>query len=49
MRIISGTVSGVSHLTKLEVELSKKARQRLKWFDYYKLNHILYYVRQRLA
>jgi transposase InsO family protein len=36
MRIISGVVSGVSRLARLEVELSKKARQRLKWFDYYK-------------
>ena len=33
MRIISGTVSGVSRLPGFE--LSKKARQRLKWFDYY--------------
>ena len=35
MRIISGTVSGVSRLANLRVELSRKARQRLKWFDYY--------------
>jgi putative transposase len=35
MRIISGTVSGVSRLPKVGVELSRKARQRLKWFDYY--------------
>ncbi len=35
MRIISGVVPGVSRLTKLKVELSRKARQRLKWFDYY--------------
>jgi len=35
MRIVSGTVSGVSRLAGLQVELSKKARQRLKWFDYY--------------
>ncbi len=35
MRIISGAVSGVSHLAGLQVELSKQARQRLKWFDYY--------------
>ena len=34
MRIISGAVSGVSRLARLQ-ELSKKARQRLKWFDYY--------------
>jgi len=35
MRIISGTVSGISRLPRVGVELSKKARQRLKWFDYY--------------
>ena len=35
MRIISGAVPGVSRLARLQVELSKKARQRLKWFDYY--------------
>ena len=34
MRIISGVVPGVSRLARLQ-ELSKKARQRLKWFDYY--------------
>ena len=36
MRIISGVVPGVCRLAGLQVELSKKARQRLKWFDYYK-------------
>ena len=36
MRIISGVVPGVSRLAGLQVELSKKAGQRLKWFDYYK-------------
>ncbi|MFC1979836.1 helix-turn-helix domain-containing protein [Chloroflexota bacterium] len=35
MRITSGVISGVSHLARLEVELSRKARQRLKCFDYY--------------
>ncbi len=35
MRIIRGTVSGVSRLPRGRVELSRKARQRLKWFDYY--------------
>jgi len=35
MRIISGVASGVSRLAGLQVELSKRARQRLKWFDYY--------------
>ncbi len=34
MRIISGVVPGVSRLAGLQVELSRKARQRLKWFDY---------------
>ena len=34
MRIISGVVPGVSRLARLQ-ELSRKARQRLKWFDYY--------------
>jgi len=34
MRIISGVVPGVSRLARLQ-EPSKKARQRLKWFDYY--------------
>ena len=28
-------VTGVSRLAGLQVELSRKARQRLKWFDYY--------------
>jgi len=36
MRIISGVVPGVSRLSRVQFELSKKARQRLKWFDYYK-------------
>ena len=35
MRIISGVVPGASRLARLQVELSKRARQRLKWFDYY--------------
>jgi putative transposase len=35
MKIIRGVVPGVSRLARLQVELSKKARQRLKWFDYY--------------
>ena len=35
MRIINGVVPGASRLAKLQVEPSKKARQRLKWFDYY--------------
>ena len=33
---VSGTIlPGASRLARLQVELSKKARQRLKWFDYY--------------
>ena len=35
MRIISGVVPGASRLARFQVKLSKKARQRLKWFDYY--------------
>lgn len=35
MRIISGVVPGISRLARFPVELSKKARQRIKWFDYY--------------
>ena len=35
MRIINGAVPGVSRLARLRVESSRKARQRLKWFDYY--------------
>jgi len=33
---VTGTIlPGVSRLARLQVELSKRARQRLKWFDYY--------------
>ena len=35
MRIVSRVIPGASRLAKLEFESSKKARQRLKWFDYY--------------
>ena len=35
MRIVSGVVSGTSHLARLNTELSKEAIRRLKWFDYY--------------
>jgi len=35
MRIINGVAPGASRLAGLQVGLSKKARQRLKWFDYY--------------
>lgn len=34
MHIISGTVPGYSRLARIP-ELSKRARQRLKWMDYY--------------
>ncbi len=36
MKIINGVVPGVSRLAGLQVELSKKATRRLKWFDYSK-------------
>lgn len=35
MRIISGVIPEASRLAKLQVEPSRRARQRLKWFDYY--------------
>ena len=35
MRIINGAISGVSHLTRLKFELSKRAKKRLKWFNCY--------------
>ena len=35
MRIISGVFSGVSHLARLQFELSREARGRLKWLEYY--------------
>jgi len=35
MSIINGTGPGVSRLAGLQVALSRQARQRLKWFDYY--------------
>ena len=34
MRIIDGTIAGSFRLASIS-DLSKKARQRLKWFDYY--------------
>ena len=37
MKRISGAVPGVSRLAGLQVELSRQAKQRLKWFDYYNL------------
>jgi len=35
MGIINGAFPGASGLAELQVELLPKARQRLKWFDYY--------------
>jgi putative transposase len=35
MRIISGVVSGVTKLAKIKPELSKKAKQRMEWLDFY--------------
>ena len=35
MKVISGVAPGTSRLAKFQFELSRKARQRLKWFDYY--------------
>ncbi len=35
MKIVSGVVSGVSRLARINLELSKEASKRLKWFDYY--------------
>ena len=35
MKIISRTGPGAYRLAKLQAESSKKAKQRLKWFDYY--------------
>jgi len=35
MKIISGTVPGAYRLGRFQVELSKEAVRRLKWFDYY--------------
>ena len=35
MKIVSGVISGVSRLARLNHELSKEAKKRLQWFDYY--------------
>ncbi len=35
MKTISGVVSGISRIARADVELSKEASKRLKWFDYY--------------
>jgi len=35
MKIKSAVVSGYTHLSRLDFELSREAAKRLKWFDYY--------------
>jgi len=35
MSVIATILPGASRLARLQVELSRRARQRLKWFDYY--------------
>jgi len=35
MKIISAVIPGTFRLAKLDIELSKEAGKRLKWFDYY--------------
>lgn len=35
MRIVSGVLSGISKIARVDVELTKEATKRLKWFDYY--------------
>ena len=35
MKIVSGVVSGVSRLARINADISKEASKRLKWFDYY--------------
>lgn len=38
MRIVSGTASGALRLGRYTRELSREARRRLKWMDYYEAN-----------
>src|SRR3970282_1623346 len=38
MRIVSGTASGALRLGRYTTELSREARRRLKWMDYYEGN-----------
>lgn len=38
MRVISGTASGALRLGRYSKELSREARRRLKWMDYYEEN-----------
>ena len=35
MSVTATILPGARHLARFGVELSKKAKQRLKWFDYY--------------
>jgi putative transposase len=35
MKTISGVVSGITRIARADIELSKEAAKRLKWFDYY--------------
>ena len=35
MRIVSGVVSGVTRLSRINAQLSRDARRRVAWFDYY--------------
>jgi len=35
MKIVSAVLTGYTRLSKLDIDLSKEARQRLKWFDFY--------------
>jgi len=38
MRIIKGEVPGVNRLIRHTADISKEAKKRLKWFDYYQAN-----------
>lgn len=35
MKIVSGVLSGITQIARVDVGLSKEAGRRLKWFDYY--------------
>jgi transposase InsO family protein len=35
MKIVSGVLTGIREITRVDVALSKEATRRLKWFDYY--------------
>jgi putative transposase len=36
MKIVSGVLTGITQIAKVDIELSKEAGRRLKWFDYYR-------------